>query len=65
MVWPLESHEKRFCYCFIVLFKFVHLCSDVISNYQHKYTLKYYSVTPLSTVLLLLSSNTVTSPLCI
>jgi len=45
-------------YCSI-LFKPVHLCSNVISNYQLKYTLKYYLVT-LSIILLLLLSNTFT-----
>ena len=46
--------------CCSVLFKFVHLCSVVISNYKLKYTLEYYSVTPLSTVLLLLLLDTFT-----
>jgi len=50
-------------YCSI-LFKFVHLCSTVISNYKLKYTLEYYSVTPLSIVLLLLLLETFTRSKC-
>jgi len=50
-------------YCSI-LFKFVHLCSAIISNYKLKYTLEYYLVTPLSIVLLLLLLDTFTRSKC-
>jgi len=48
-------------YC-LIWFKFVHLYFIFIFNYRLKYTLEYYSVTPLSTILLLLLLDTFIDP---